>query len=288
MIKSLKYIKQRIEQTQKIARLNISESGVDQEGDAFIRLIDGPIFYGETAVKKDRKYYRTLPLSVQKRIPFAAMRVAIDIATRYFEGGLMYGGPFKNDKYQPVNGDVAVEMGAFRGYFILRLCEWVGESGRVVAIEPMPDNIRILKKNLESNSIKNCKIIPKGVWHSTNTMVFNRKEKDNQSGSIVIADHGKEKETVIVDSLDNILEEAGLRSCNFMVIQLNGVEIDALRGMTKIRPKNMAIAARYDKDGENAIESIGSWMSDNGYAYEVVKERFIYAKLLNSGNTYDG
>ena len=282
MIKSIKYIKQRLEQTHKIAHLNLAEAGVDQDGDAFIKLADGPIFFGEAAHPKDKKYYSTLPLSVRKRIPFENMRVAIDIATRYFEGGLMFGGPFKNDKYQPRPGDVAVEMGAFRGYFILRLCSWVGDNGKVVAIEPMPENVRILKKNLKANSIENCRVIEKGVWHEADTMVFNRRDTDNQSSSLVIADQGKEKYSVQVDSLDSLLDEAEVEHCDFMVIQLNGVEIDALNGMKRYRPENMAIAARYDKPGQNAVEAIATWMNESGYTYELVKKRFFFCSYLES------
>jgi len=277
MIKTINYIKQRLEQTHKIAQLDTAESGVDEEGDAYIKLKNGPIFFGETAHPKDKKYYKTLPLSVRKKVPFNAMRVAIDIATRYYEGGLKYGGPFKTDRYTPKSGDTAVEMGAFRGFFIMKLCNLVGEQGKVLAIEPMPENIRLLKKNLKSNSIKNCTIVEKGVWHEADKMVFNKKETDNQSSSLVIADHGKEQYAVPVDSLDNILDEARIEKCDFMVIQLNGVEIDALRGMSKVRPRNLAIAARYDKPGENAISDIRKWMSENGYNYEIVNNRFIYA-----------
>lgn len=278
MKKTIKYIRQRIEQIQKIAQLDIAETGVDRDGDAFVRLKDGPVFYGEQAIPKDKKYYLTLAPRVRKKIPFEAMRVAIDIVARYKEAGLMYGGPFKDDKYSVARGDTTVEMGAFRGCFIVRLCEEVGPEGKVVAIEPMPDNVRILKKNLKANRIENCTVIEKGVWHEPDTMVFNRKEKDNQSSSLVIADHGKEQFSVPVDSLDNILAEANVNRCDFMVIQLNGVEIDALQGMTQVRPTHLAIAARYDKPGQNAIEEIGNWMDSNAYQFEVVKDRFIFAE----------
>lgn len=279
MIKTVNYIFQRLGQTQKITKLDITQAGVDTEGDAYIKLEGGPIFFGEKALPKDRKYYNTLPFSVRRKVPFETMRVAIDIATRYYEGGLKYGGPYKTDRYQPKLGDTAVEMGAFRGYFIMRLCEWVGNKGRVVAIEPMPENIRILKKNLESNSFTNCTVIEKGVWFEADEMVFNKKQTDNQSSSLVMSNHGKEQYSVPVDSLDNILEEAQLNNCDFMVIQLNGVEIDALNGMTKIRPGNLAIAARYDKPGQSAISEIGKWMNKNGYNYEIVKKRFVYATI---------
>jgi FkbM family methyltransferase len=283
MIKTLNYIRQRLRQTHKIKTLKVGEAGVDSEGDAYVRLRDGHIFFGETAHKKDRKYYSTLSPDVRKKIPFECMRVAIDIATRYFEGGLMFGGPFKTDKYQPSEGETVAEMGAYRGYFILRLCDWVGDTGRVLAIEPMPDNVRMLKKNLSANSVKNCTVIEKGVWHEPDKMVFNRKSFDNQSGSMVIAEHDEEQFSVPVDSLDNILQEADLKRCDFMVIQLNGVEIDALNGLTRVRPRNLAIAARYDKPGQNAVEQIADWLEKNNYTHEVVNNRFIYATLRNRG-----
>ena len=280
MLKSIRYIFRRLDQTRKIGQLNVAEAGVDHEGDAFIRLKDGFIFYGETALPKDKKYYMTLPASVRKKVPFQTMRVAIDIIMRYSEGGLKYGGPYKNDKYQPKEGDIASEMGAYRGYFILRLSEWVGKSGKIVAIEPIPDNIRLLKKNLKANSIENCVIVEKGVWHERDKMVLSRKEMENQSGSLMLADHGNDQHSVPVDSLDNILKEAGVERCDFMVIQLNGVEIDALNGMTKVRPRHMAIAARYDRPGENAVETIENWMKDNGYSYEIEEKRFFFCSRI--------
>jgi|GEM_PF-1019950 len=279
MLKSIRYIFRRLDQTRKIGQLNVAEAGVDHEGDAFIRLKDGFIFYGETALPKDKKYYMTLPASVRKKVPFQTMRVAIDIIMRYSEGGLKYGGPYKNDKYQPKEGDIASEMGAYRGYFILRLHEWVGASGKIIAIEPIPDNIRLLKKNLEANSVNNCIIIEKGVWHKRDKMVLSRKELENQSASLVLADQGNDQHSIPVDSLDNILHEAGVDHCDFMVIQLNGVEIDALQGLTNVRPLHMAIAARYDRPEQNSVEAIKVWMKMNSYSYQIEEERFIFSEL---------
>jgi FkbM family methyltransferase len=48
-------------------------------------------------------------------------------------------------------GDVCVDAGANCGYFALLLAQRVGPSGKVIAIEAAPDNVRRLRANLELN-----------------------------------------------------------------------------------------------------------------------------------------
>jgi FkbM family methyltransferase len=48
-------------------------------------------------------------------------------------------------------GDVCVDAGANVGYFSLLFAQRVGPSGKVIAIEPAPDNVRRLRANLELN-----------------------------------------------------------------------------------------------------------------------------------------
>jgi hypothetical protein len=49
------------------------------------------------------------------------------------------------------DGDVCVDAGANCGYFSLLLAQRVGPSGKVIAIEAAPDNVRRLRANLELN-----------------------------------------------------------------------------------------------------------------------------------------
>jgi FkbM family methyltransferase len=48
-------------------------------------------------------------------------------------------------------GDVCVDAGANVGYFSVLLAQRVAPSGKVIAIEPAPDNVRRLRANLELN-----------------------------------------------------------------------------------------------------------------------------------------
>jgi FkbM family methyltransferase len=49
------------------------------------------------------------------------------------------------------DGDVCVDAGANCGYFSVLLAQRVGQSGKVIAIEAAPENVRRLRDNLELN-----------------------------------------------------------------------------------------------------------------------------------------
>lgn len=52
-------------------------------------------------------------------------------------------------------GDVAMDIGANVGLFTVALAKAVGPSGKVICVEPMPDNVRLLQANVEGNGLKN-------------------------------------------------------------------------------------------------------------------------------------
>lgn len=279
MIKTLKYIFTRIERGRKVLKLDISEAGLDSDGDPFVQLKDGLRFFGEKSYPKDKKFYQLLPSGIKKVLPFLCYRTAEDIVIRYLEGGLKYGGPYKNHTYEVKENDTVAEMGAYMGFYSLKLCEKVGEKGRVIAIEPFEDNLKLLRKNLEYNNFKQCTIVPKGVWKERSVIDFYRKSSDHQSGSIIIEGQTKDILKLQVDSLENIMNEVSVSKCDLMIIQLNGVELDAIKGLQSFKPINLAIAARYDKPGENAIEDISEVLEGRDYSLEVVEDRFIFATL---------
>lgn len=67
-------------------------------------------------------------------------------------------------------GTVAIECGAHHGSESILLSRWVGDAGKVIVIEPMPDNIAILKKNIELNDLKNVTLIEKAASSFANTL----------------------------------------------------------------------------------------------------------------------
>ena len=90
----------------------------------------------------------------------------------------------------------------------------------------------------------------------------------------------KEKFSISVDSLDNILNTIGIQHVNFMIIQLNGSEYEALLGLTNIKPEHFAVAARYDQHRKGAAQKIQILLRERGYSIFLKDKRFIFAFIL--------
>ncbi|WP_420318302.1 FkbM family methyltransferase [Ekhidna sp.] len=280
MTKILRYLYQKFVVTRRISELQIKEAGLDSDGHAFVTLKDGMTFYGPKPAGKEKKFYSTiLSKSVKNQLPFHCYQVAIDIVIRFYEGNLKWGGPAKEAFYHVKEGNVIAEMGAFRGYYTLYLSKKVGPDGHIIAIEPIPDNIEYLRKNIAINEIENVTIVPKGVWNENDQKTFQRKTTDYQSGSIDIVYQDQEALVIEVNTLDKILSDQKVNEVDFMLIQLNGAEFEALEGLSKSKPKNLAIASRYNKNQRNIAREIQELLMQRGYAINILNEKFIYAQL---------
>lgn len=280
ILKSFSSFYTKVSLLSKIKHIYISGSGKDNIG-LYVFLKDGIKFYGKPTRNKLYKYYSLLPPKYKKIFKVEYLQIIFDIIIRYLERGLKLGGPQKEMFYTPKNGDVIAEMGAYMGYYTLYLSQLVGERGRIIAIEPMPDNLEFLKNNIEKNNIKNVTIVPKGVWNEPGELTFYKNKDDHQSGSLLLKNNNKDKIEIPVDSLDNIIDKAQVNDVDFMIIQLNGAEYEALQGLTKIRPKNLAIAARYDKDHIKTSEKIKQLLEQRNYTVTIVKQDYVFAKLNN-------
>jgi len=269
----------------KVAELPIRDSGVDDDGDPFVVLENGLTFFGvrSTSPYDERlfkKFAGRLPSGLEKE----CIQVAVDIVIRYVEGGLKYGGPKKQSRYVPTSGDKVAEMGAFQGFCSMKLAQQVGADGSVVCIEPMPDNFRLLKKNRDHNGLKQMTLVNKGVWDSEKKISFARRQGDGQSGSIEMGYGDAESVEVDVGKLDDLFVEAGRNAESFMIVQLNGAEINGLRGLTSFKPKYLSIAARYDTEGVDAALAIKELLEKRGYKVEIDEADFVFAELKTEEN----
>jgi len=279
MLSTINYIINKTGLVRKVAKLEFKSAGTDTEEMPYVEMKSGLKIFGMKSSEKDKKYYKLLPSKVKYKLPFPCFAVATDVVIRYIEGGLKYKGPRKEMFYTVKDGDYIAEMGAYMGHYTLYLSKKVGDKGKVIAIEPLPDNLKVLQKNIKSNNINNVIIVPKGVWKEKGEMVFNRKKGDTQSGSVELSYKSEDQFSIPVDSLDNILEENKIEHLDLMLIQLNGLEPHALEGLNKIKPGHFSIAARYDKDNENSAELIKMKLEKRNYNVNIIEKDYVFAKL---------
>jgi FkbM family methyltransferase len=117
-----------------------------------------------------------------------------------------------------------VDVGANIGYYTLMFAQVVGPAGRIIAIEPSPENLPELKLNIERNKLRNVEIIPKAVGNA-------QKGVGLRSGinSGVVRDDTPTY-SVEQDLIDNLITQP----IDLMKLDIEGYEGFALEGAQRI------------------------------------------------------
>jgi len=152
--------------------------------------------------------------------------------------------------FRPTKGDIVVDVGAYLGRYTLTSSNLVGVNGRVVAIEGDPSHYKMLDKNLKLNKTSNvtainCMAGSKDmhliVGSEDNYLIVSSKDMHTyyQDDSCKEFDEtGKAQignTTVHLNTLDNLLiKEYGINEVNWMKIDVEGAELEVLKGAHNI------------------------------------------------------
>jgi FkbM family methyltransferase len=129
------------------------------------------------------------------------------------------------------NGDIVIDCGAHVGVFT-NMALLRGAS-KVVAIEPDPVNLECLRRNFRQEiSDGRVIVVPKGVW--SREKIITLYESNSNSGSNTMIGARSEQKAgkieVPVTTLDKIVEELHLPRVDFIKMDIEGAEREALRG----------------------------------------------------------
>jgi FkbM family methyltransferase len=134
-------------------------------------------------------------------------------------------------------GDVFVDVGASKGDFALLASQLVGGRGRVVAIEPEPENAHWLRQSLDASRVDNVdvrevavgardaevaelRLAARSGWHTVAPLNdWNREIRGVTS-----------TRRVAMRSLDALLDELGIDAVAAIKIDVEGWELPVLRG----------------------------------------------------------
>ncbi|MBN1998437.1 FkbM family methyltransferase [candidate division KSB1 bacterium] len=257
----------------RIPELDIRASGISIDGFPYVTLNTGLTFFSYFPTSAQKVYYKQyLPDSMKAKLHIDCIGVARDIVMRYL-GPASKKEHFPEGKYYDLNiGDTVVEIGAYIGYYAMRAAEIISPKGQVIAIEAIDENFHLMQKNIQANNIKNIIPIHKASHNTTGKLEFFR-ESNQIASAVQIGINTKQKLIVPCDTLDNILNESNIDKVDFIRIQVNGAELDVLKGMTntlKSKPKLM-VAAIYKIQGRPAWQDIVPVIRDMGYKTRVDK-----------------
>ena len=163
-------------------------------------------------------------------------------------------------------GSGAIDVGANIGFFTLRFARWTGSGGQVIAIEPEPENLAVLRRRLAA-SRQNERVIvimaiaaeAAGIGH----LEINRDHPgDHKIGTSGVP--------VTAVTLDAVLAQHGSPAISLVKIDVQGAEMRVLKGATGLLERyRPALFIEIDdaalrKQGATA-EEVFSFLAARGY-----------------------
>lgn len=131
------------------------------------------------------------------------------------------------------------------------LCDGAPDgAARVIAIEPAPDNLECLRRNLAPEiATGRVLIYPKEVWNKDDVLTL-RVQSTNSGADSVALIYGDTHEgpKVLLTTIDKLVSELGLTRVDFIKMDIEGAEHAALVGaaqtLRQFHPR-MAIAMEH-------------------------------------------
>jgi FkbM family methyltransferase len=165
---------------------------------------------------------------------------------------------------------VVVDAGAFNGHLSLYFSSQVGNSGRVIAIEPDNRNLIQVRKNLELNpDLSNVTLVEALLWDRIESIEFC--EQGTGASSAFWMPSGTARQQKETTTLDNIVRDLDLSRLDFIKMDIEGAEVKALAGaketIERFRP-DFAIGSYHIANGEQTRPYVEQALRDYGYQVE--------------------
>ena len=126
--------------------------------------------------------------------------------------------------------DGFIDIGANVGFYTLIAGSKVDEN-LIWAVEPVERNLVVLYEQLELNQLKRVNVIPFTLSHTSGSVLFGG--EDRETGGICDMRTGNE-EIVEARRLDELIADKDLPAVVFAKIDVEGGEMDVLRGSTRL------------------------------------------------------
>jgi len=122
-------------------------------------------------------------------------------------------------------GAVVYDIGAHVGFYTLLASEIVGQRGKVIAFEPLPQNLHYLNEHLLLNKCDNVKVIETAVAEESGTAFFTEGISSSM-GYLSLAGNIEVKKV----ALDELMLSGKIPPPEYLKIDVEGAEILVLSG----------------------------------------------------------
>lgn len=130
-------------------------------------------------------------------------------------------------------GMTFLDVGANIGYYTALASARVGAQGKIVALEPDPENFRFLERTVAANPARNITCIQKAASDAAGTLRLYISATNRGDNRLWAYEDSDDSYDVEVSTVDNMLAERGIRSVDLVKMDVQGYEGRVLGGMTE-------------------------------------------------------
>jgi FkbM family methyltransferase len=182
-------------------------------------------------------------------------------------------------------GDTFYDIGANVGFFSIIAAKLVGDTGKVYAFEPGEGNAKSVRHNAQLNNFSQIEVIAKAVSHTSGSGQL-LLAKYSGGHTLAVADAPPDlagEVTVDLVAIDDLIAQNKIKPPNFVKVDVEGAELDALKGMTEtIKTYQPTVIYEVDDGDRTAYERKYQELADffEGLNYRVTQ-------IENSYDTID-
>ncbi len=188
--------------------------------------------------------------------------------------------PIATEVLKPLlhDGMFVADIGANIGYYVLLEASRIGVRGKVIALEPVPHNVNLLKKNVALNGLENVTVIEGAIGDHDGIGTMYLSDHSNWHSMVSSTKTRLGTIEVEVHRLDSLVAQMRLPRLDLIRMDIQGGEVAAVEGMRETlkecRP-TLAIELHPRWVGGSKIRSLLQAMKDLEYECRYIVPRAI-------------
>ncbi|MDG5767482.1 FkbM family methyltransferase [Balneolales bacterium ANBcel1] len=226
----------------------------------------------KTAVKHDLEYI--VPLRRSNQVIVCRLRDWIPWNI-FIHGCYITESGYESFMLEKASGsEVIMDVGANIGYYSVRFSALT--DGNVYSFEPMSYQYSVLKRNLELNRIDNVIPVKRIASNTGGEKRIYYSGSDNTGASSMVKESG-EYEDIQAITIDGFCDEQKITRIDLMKIDVEGHEMDVLRGMSgclrrqSVRHLFVEISGENLKKSGSSVQELCTFLKASGYHPHSIK-----------------
>jgi FkbM family methyltransferase len=172
------------------------------------------------------------------------------------------------------DGAVFLDVGAHIGYDSVKASRKVGDQGRVVAFEPNPNTLTMLRSNIAASGVHNVIVQPIACADTEQMLTLFDSTPGGNSGSSSLSRENAgtltRSYTVRARPIDSVVSELGLTRVDVLKADVEGAELLVLRGaagtLRRFHPKLiLEVVPRQLANMNTSVDELEAFIATLGY-----------------------